>query len=83
MMFLGLDRGLKMGGHCRHRVIGKKGIILGILKKGLTTVNVQWEAEGGVSDVSISNLENIEMQPFDTSKFSGEFDKFISKTIFQ
>ncbi|XP_044756783.1 probable E3 ubiquitin-protein ligase HERC1 [Coccinella septempunctata] len=67
----GLDRGLKMGGYCRHRVIGKKGVVLGILKKGITTVNVQWEGEGGISDVSISNLEYLETQPFNTGKFSG------------
>lgn len=30
----GLDRGLKMGGYCRHKIIGKRAIVLGVLKKG-------------------------------------------------
>lgn len=31
----GLDRGLKMGGFCRHKTTGKKAVVLGVLKKGL------------------------------------------------
>ncbi|XP_074033510.1 probable E3 ubiquitin-protein ligase HERC1 isoform X2 [Leptinotarsa decemlineata] len=67
----GLDRGLRMGGFCKHKNTGKKAIALGILKRGITTVNVQWEGDGGVSDVSLSNLEFIEPAPFATSNFSG------------
>ncbi|KAG5885881.1 hypothetical protein JTB14_019144 [Gonioctena quinquepunctata] len=67
----GLDRGLRMGGMCRHKYNGKKATVLGVLKKGIRTVNVQWEGNGGVSDVIISNLEYIEPTPFATSKFTG------------
>lgn len=67
----GLDRGLRMGGFCKHKATGKKAIVLGILKKGITTVNVQWEQDGGVSDVSISNLDYIEPDPFSTEKMFG------------
>lgn len=67
----GLDRGLRMGGFCKHKTTGKKAIVLGILKKGITTVNVHWEEDGGVSDVSISNLEFIEPIPFSTEKITG------------
>ncbi|VEN60081.1 unnamed protein product, partial [Callosobruchus maculatus] len=65
----GLDRGLRMGGICRHKTNDKKAIVLGILKKGITTVNVQWESDRGVSDVSLSSLEYVEPIPFDMSKF--------------
>ncbi|XP_050295909.1 probable E3 ubiquitin-protein ligase HERC1 isoform X2 [Anthonomus grandis grandis] len=67
----GLDRGFKMGGFCKHKVTGKRAIVLGVLKKGVTTVNVQWEHDYGVSDVAISNLEPMEPEPFNTSKFAG------------
>ncbi|XP_030752542.1 probable E3 ubiquitin-protein ligase HERC1 [Sitophilus oryzae] len=67
----GLDRGLRMGGYCKHKTTGKKAIVLGILKKGITTVNVQWEHDSGVSNVAISNLEFIEPEPFCTAKFTG------------
>ncbi|KAL3277276.1 hypothetical protein HHI36_012626 [Cryptolaemus montrouzieri] len=67
----GLDRGLKMGGYCRHKGTGKKGVVLGILKKGITTVNVQWETDGGISDVSVPNLEFVESIAFNTNKFLG------------
>lgn len=67
----GLDRGLRMGGICKHKTTGKKAIVLGILKKGITTVNVQWESDGGVSDVAISNLEFVKPTPFTISKFTG------------
>nr|CAI5839109.1 unnamed protein product [Callosobruchus analis] len=65
----GLDRGLRMGGICRYKANDKKAIVLGILKKGITTVNVQWESDRGVSDVSLSTLEYVEPIPFDMSKF--------------
>lgn len=42
----GVDRGLRIGGQCTHKTFAKKGIILGSLKKGLTTVKVQWEYDG-------------------------------------
>ncbi|XP_045467504.1 probable E3 ubiquitin-protein ligase HERC1 isoform X2 [Harmonia axyridis] len=67
----GLDRGLKMGGYCRHRTTGKKGVVMGVLKKGITTVNVQWEGEAEVGEVSVPNLESVEAQPFNTGKFMG------------
>lgn len=67
----GLDRGLRMGALCKHKTTGKEAIVLGILKKGITTVNVQWEHDGVVSDVSISNLEYIEPNPFSTEKMFG------------
>lgn len=66
----GLDRGLRMGGLCKHKSTGMKAIILGILKRGITTVNVQWESDGGISDVSISNLEYIEPVPFEITKLT-------------
>ncbi|KAJ3666590.1 hypothetical protein Zmor_002027 [Zophobas morio] len=67
----GFDRGLKIGGYCTHKGTGRKAIILGILKKGITTVNVQWESDGSVADVAISNLEYLETPPFNNNKFSG------------
>lgn len=60
-----------MGGICKHKTTGKKAIVLGILKKGITTVNVQWDSDGGVSDVTISNLEFVEPPPFSINKFIG------------
>ncbi|XP_060527187.1 probable E3 ubiquitin-protein ligase HERC1 [Cylas formicarius] len=67
----GFDRGLRMGGRCRHKTTEKTAVVLGVLKKGIATVNVQWEHDGGVSDVAIGNLEFIEAEPFDTGKFAG------------
>ncbi|KAL1506224.1 hypothetical protein ABEB36_005622 [Hypothenemus hampei] len=67
----GLDRGLRMGGYCKLKPTGKKAIVLGVLKKGITTVNVQWEYDQGVSDVAISDLEPIEPEPFNINKISG------------
>lgn len=61
-----------MGGYCKHKSTGKKAIVLGILKRGTTTVNVQWEGEGGISDISLSNLEYIEPSPFVIAKFTGK-----------
>lgn len=37
----------------------------------MTTVNVQWEHDQGVSDVAISNLEFIEPETFNVARFSG------------
>ncbi|KAK9884642.1 hypothetical protein WA026_007479 [Henosepilachna vigintioctopunctata] len=71
IVIAGLDRGLKMGGYCRHKITAKKGVVLGILKKGITTVNVQWETDGGISDVCVSNLEVFESQSFNTNKLLG------------
>nr|CAH7744976.1 unnamed protein product [Callosobruchus chinensis] len=65
----GLDRGLRMGGICRHKTNDKKAIVLGILKEGIAMVNVQWESDRGVSDVPLSSLEYVEPIPFDMSKF--------------
>ncbi|XP_044259648.1 probable E3 ubiquitin-protein ligase HERC1 isoform X3 [Tribolium madens] len=67
----GFDRGLKIGGYSKHKGTGRRAIVLGILKKGITTVNVQWESDGSISDVSMSNLEHIETAPFNNNKFSG------------
>ncbi|XP_019763936.2 probable E3 ubiquitin-protein ligase HERC1 isoform X1 [Dendroctonus ponderosae] len=66
----GVDRGLKMGAFCKHKVTGKRAIALGVLKKGITTVNVQWEQDQGISDVAISNLDFIESEPFSTNKYN-------------
>lgn len=74
-MFLGYDRGLRMGGYCKHRTNGKKGIILGILKD-ISTVKVQWEADGDISDVSIGFLEYIEPTPFSSLKLTGNSTLF-------
>ncbi|CAG9853588.1 unnamed protein product [Phyllotreta striolata] len=70
VVIAGLDRGLRMGGICKHKITGKKAVVLGILKKGITTVNVQWECDGGVSDVTISNLDFVEPTPFSVNKFN-------------
>lgn len=64
-----------MGGMCKHKNTGKKAIILGILKKGITVVKVQWIAEGDVSDVSIALLEHIVFSPFSSAKLSGNIKK--------
>ena len=39
----GVDRGLRVGAKCVHRPSGKKAVILGSLKSGLTAVKVQWD----------------------------------------
>ncbi|CAH0559022.1 unnamed protein product [Brassicogethes aeneus] len=68
----GLDRGLRVGGYCRHKNTGKKAIVLGVLKRGITSgITVQWESDGGVSDVFLNNLEYIEPVPFNCSKLPG------------
>ncbi|XP_018567016.1 probable E3 ubiquitin-protein ligase HERC1 [Anoplophora glabripennis] len=73
----GLDRGLRMGGYCKHKNTGQRAVALGILKKGITTVNVQWENDGSVSDVALSNLEFIEPVPFDCTKFNAVTPKIL------
>lgn len=60
-----------MGGLCQQKDTGKRAIILGILKKGITTVKVQWEANGETADVPIAQLEHIEPIPFCVSKLTG------------
>lgn len=67
----GVDRGLRIGGQCIHKISGKRGIVLGTLKKGLTTVKVQWESEGNTADVPIITLQPLEAIPFSISKLSG------------
>lgn len=67
----GVDRGLRIGGQCRHKVSGKKGIILGTLKRGLTTVKVQWEGEGIIADIPITTLHHIDPTPFSMKNFAG------------
>lgn len=67
----GVDRGLKIGGQCLHKTFSKKGILLGTLKKGLTTVKVQWEQDGSITDVPFSSLQAIDSPPFHTSKLTG------------
>ncbi|XP_050515460.1 probable E3 ubiquitin-protein ligase HERC1 isoform X1 [Diabrotica virgifera virgifera] len=77
VVIAGQDQGMRMGGVCKHKTTGKKAIVLGILKKGITTVNVQWESDGGVSDVSLSNLEFVEPVPFAINKFTGVAPKVL------
>ncbi|KAK4883685.1 hypothetical protein RN001_007004 [Aquatica leii] len=67
----GVDRGLRMGGLCRHKNTGQKAVILGILKKGITVVKVQWIPENDVSDISTSLLEHLESEPFNCSNLTG------------
>lgn len=73
----GLDRGLRMGGYCKHKNTGQRAIVLGILKKGITTVNIQWENDGSVSDVALSNLEFVDPIPFDCAKFNAITPKIL------
>jgi len=45
----GVDRGLRVGAKCTHKPTGKKAVVLGTLKTGLTSVKVQWDdAESSV-----------------------------------
>lgn len=67
-----MDRGLRMGGLCKHKNTGKKGIVLGILKKGITVVKVQWIPDGDISDVLTVLLEHIDPSPFNSPKLRGE-----------
>lgn len=66
-----MDRGLRIGGLCKHKESGKRGIVLGIMKKGITTVKVQWEPDGDITDVSLSFLEHIDPNPFNCLKLTG------------
>ncbi|CAG7693965.1 unnamed protein product, partial [Allacma fusca] len=67
----GIDRGLKVGATCIHKPSGKKAIILGTLKTGLTTVKVQWDdADSTVSDALVSSLEPCPPRSFDAAKFT-------------
>ncbi|KAF5282986.1 hypothetical protein FQA39_LY04857 [Lamprigera yunnana] len=66
----GVDRGLRMGGFCRHKNTGLKAIILGIIKKGITVVKVQWIPENDISDILPSLLEHIEFEPFNCNNLS-------------
>lgn len=72
VVMAGYDRGLRVGGYAKHKCTGRRAIVLGILKKGITTVSVQWESDGSVADVPIANLEYIEAPPFNNSKFNGK-----------
>ncbi|KRT81776.1 Regulator of chromosome condensation repeat containing protein, partial [Oryctes borbonicus] len=67
----GIDRGLRMGGLCKHKIIGRRAIVLGIMKKGVTSVKVQWETDGDIADVSVTFLEHIEPIPFSAYRFTG------------
>lgn len=71
-----------MGGLCKQKETGKKGVVLGILKKGITTAKVQWENNGEIADVPIYNLEHIDPNPFSVKKLTGitlELLKFIAR----
>ncbi len=49
----GVDRGLRVGAKCVHKPTGKKGVILGALKSGLTSVKVSLKLkEGFTSNLS-------------------------------
>ncbi|XP_031334464.1 probable E3 ubiquitin-protein ligase HERC1 isoform X1 [Photinus pyralis] len=67
----GIDRGLRMGGLCQHKNTGRKAVILGIVKRGITMVKVQWIPENEVSDISAALLVHLESEPFDCSKLTG------------
>lgn len=60
-----------MGGLCKHKETGKKGVVLGILKRGITTAKVQWETNCETADVPIALLEHIEPTPFCVQKLTG------------
>ncbi|KAJ8891490.1 hypothetical protein PR048_004018 [Dryococelus australis] len=38
----GVDRGLRVGGHCLHKPSGRKATVLGTLKQGLSSIKLQW-----------------------------------------
>lgn len=77
---LGYDRGIKVGGQCKHKLTQKKGIIVGCVKKPSIAFRIQWLPEGDISDVwNIDDLIYIEPTPFDYSKFNGKvFMKLLS-----
>lgn len=70
-MSTGFDRGLKMGGLCKEKESGKKGVVLGILKRSTTTAKVQWETNGETAYVPVTQLEHIEPPPFCIHKLTG------------
>lgn len=39
----GVDRGVRVGGRCVYRPLGRNCVVLGTLKPGLASVKVQWE----------------------------------------
>lgn len=68
----GFDRGLRMGGFCKLKSSGKRGIVLGIVKPGIIPVKVQWEPDGEITDVSSpSQIDFIEPPPFNTYRLVG------------
>ncbi|XP_017786874.1 PREDICTED: probable E3 ubiquitin-protein ligase HERC1 isoform X2 [Nicrophorus vespilloides] len=78
----GVDRGLRMGGMCRLKSTGKRGIVLGVVKKGAVPIKVQWEPDGEISDVNIvSSLDFIDAPPFNMNKFNGLTDTMIRQII--
>lgn len=72
MNVIGFDRGLKIGGYCKHKGTSRTAIVLGIFKRGLTIANVQWESDGTVADVLVSNLEYVDSVTFNISKLKGK-----------
>ncbi|ODM97024.1 putative E3 ubiquitin-protein ligase HERC1 [Orchesella cincta] len=67
----GVDRGLRVGAECVHKPSGKKGVVLGTLKAGLTCVKIQWDdAESTVSDAPVTSLEPCNPVSFDAAKFT-------------
>ncbi|XP_018324237.1 probable E3 ubiquitin-protein ligase HERC1 isoform X2 [Agrilus planipennis] len=67
----GADRGLRMGGLCIHKTSRRKGIVMGILKKGVTVIKVLWLPDGDMSDVSYPSLEHVEPVQFNAIKLTG------------
>lgn len=59
-----------MGGLCKHKETGNRGVVLGVLKKGITTAKVQWESSGETTDVSLVQLEHVESPSFCVEKLS-------------
>nr|CAD7438539.1 unnamed protein product [Timema bartmani] len=68
----GVDRGLRVGGQCFHKPTGRKAVVLGTLKQGLSTIKVQWDDfEASISDCLLSTLEPTELLVFNSDKLSG------------
>ena len=63
----GVDRGVRVGGKCVYRPLGRNCIVLGTLKPGLASVKVQWE-DGCVGDAQISGLYPMDTPPFNVNK---------------
>lgn len=67
----GVDRGLRVGAECLHKPTGKKGIVLGTLKVGLSSVKVQWDdQDSSITDCPVTALEPCPALPFDAQKFT-------------